>query len=213
MNLDSRPFVRRLASADVPAAAGLRHAAFFADGKRSLDEDVAGLFDLLGGDGYEAAFVADGGGRPVGTCLFVREEIGSLHDLSPWLAGLVVARPFLGAWPRLVRSSSMRRRSAAARCISIRTRPSRSIAPGMAGGRAHERGRRSAGLDGQGGRAAHAVTGRPSPLRSGEPFLRKRRSSSAPPPAGRPRPRSCRGPATRGCTGRRPRRRGARSAP
>lgn len=86
--------IRPLLAADVGVIAALRHAAFFSDGKRTLDEDAAGLFELLRGDGYEAAFVAEVDGRPVGTCLFVRHEIGALHDVSPWLAGLVVASPF-----------------------------------------------------------------------------------------------------------------------
>lgn len=86
--------VRPLLATDIAVIAALRYAAFFSDGKRSLDEDAAGLFDLLRGDGYEAAFVAEADGRPIGTCLFVRREIAALHDVTPWLAGLVVASPY-----------------------------------------------------------------------------------------------------------------------
>lgn len=86
--------VRPLQATDIGVIAALRHAAFFSDGKRTLDEDAAGLLDLLRGDGYEAAFVVEVDGRPVGTCLFVRQEIGALHQVTPWLAGLVVASPF-----------------------------------------------------------------------------------------------------------------------
>jgi len=35
--------------------------------------------------------VAEVGGRPVGSRLFVRREIDPLHDLTSWLAGLAVA--------------------------------------------------------------------------------------------------------------------------
>lgn len=88
--------VRPLAAANIPAIAALRHATFFFDGKRSLDADAAGLLDILHGDGYEAAFVAEVDGQAVGTCLFVRDEIGALHEVGPWLAGLVVTAPFRG---------------------------------------------------------------------------------------------------------------------
>ena len=43
---------------------------------------------------YEIALLAEVGGRPAGTCLFVRHEIDPVHDLTPWLAGLYVAPEF-----------------------------------------------------------------------------------------------------------------------
>jgi predicted N-acetyltransferase YhbS len=77
---------------DVEAVARLRVAAFFEGTKRTPDEDAAGLSTLLAGDGFEAALVARIGGIPVGTCLLVRHELEPAHDLTPWLAGLVVDR-------------------------------------------------------------------------------------------------------------------------
>ncbi len=88
--------IRPMRGSDIPSMAALRHATFFGGGKRTLDEDEAGLAELLAGDGFEAALVAEVDGLPAGTCLFVREEIDALHDVSPWLAGLVVAEGFRG---------------------------------------------------------------------------------------------------------------------
>ncbi|WP_245475909.1 GNAT family N-acetyltransferase [Mesorhizobium sp. M7A.F.Ca.US.006.01.1.1] len=75
---------------DVAAVAQLRLAAFFEGTGRSLGEDAAGLRDLIAGDGFEAAFVARIGDTLVGTCLLVRHELEAMHDVTPWLAGLVV---------------------------------------------------------------------------------------------------------------------------
>ncbi|WP_292497400.1 GNAT family N-acetyltransferase [Mesorhizobium sp.] len=36
------------------------------------------------------------GGSPIGSCLFVRNEIDPAHDLTPWLAGLVVDEAYRG---------------------------------------------------------------------------------------------------------------------
>jgi len=79
-----------MAEGDVETIARLRLAAFFDGTSRTLDEDMAGLRDLLAGDGFEAALVARDQGRPIGSCLLVRNEIDPAHDLTPWLAGLVV---------------------------------------------------------------------------------------------------------------------------
>jgi predicted N-acetyltransferase YhbS len=59
-----------------------------------VEEDAAGLRKLLAAGGLEAAFVARLGGIPVGSVLLVRHELDPAHDLSPWLAGLVVAEGY-----------------------------------------------------------------------------------------------------------------------
>ncbi|MER9242939.1 hypothetical protein [Mesorhizobium sp. M0633] len=42
------------------------------------------------GDRFEAAFVARLDSAPIGSCMLVRNKIDLAHDLTPWLAGLVV---------------------------------------------------------------------------------------------------------------------------
>jgi len=80
---------------DVESVARLRLAAFFEGTDRSLGEDMAGLRELLiADDGSEVSLVARVGGALAGTVLLVRSELDGPHDLTPWLAGLVVARDF-----------------------------------------------------------------------------------------------------------------------
>ncbi|TPL12599.1 GNAT family N-acetyltransferase [Mesorhizobium sp. B2-4-14] len=81
---------------DIETVARLRLAAFFEGTGRTLEDDAAGLRKLLAGDGFEAALVVRIDGVPVGTCLFVRDELEPAHDLTPWLAGLVVDTPYRG---------------------------------------------------------------------------------------------------------------------
>ncbi|RWC33302.1 MAG: GNAT family N-acetyltransferase [Mesorhizobium sp.] len=85
-----QPTIEPMGEPDVAAVAQLRLATFFEGTERTLEEDAAGLRDLLGGDGFEAALVARIDDTPVGTCLLVRHELEPAHDLTPWLAGLVV---------------------------------------------------------------------------------------------------------------------------
>ena len=85
-----QPTIQPMQERDVIAIAQLRLAAFFEGTGRTLEEDAAGLRQLLAGDGFEAAFVARIGDVPVATCLLVRHELEPAHDLTPWLAGLVV---------------------------------------------------------------------------------------------------------------------------
>jgi GNAT superfamily N-acetyltransferase len=85
-----QPTIEAMDERDVAALAQLRLATFFEGTGRALEEDAAGLRGLLAGDGFEAAFVARIDGVPVGTCLLVRHELEPAHDLTPWLAGLVV---------------------------------------------------------------------------------------------------------------------------
>ncbi|CDX44426.1 GCN5-related N-acetyltransferase [Mesorhizobium plurifarium] len=91
-----RPTIEAMADGDVEAIARLRLEAFFEGTGRTLEEDVAGLRGLIAGDGFEAALVARERGRPIGSCLLVRDEISSPHDLTPWLAGLVVEEAYRG---------------------------------------------------------------------------------------------------------------------
>ncbi|TPI17845.1 GNAT family N-acetyltransferase [Mesorhizobium sp. B4-1-1] len=91
-----RPAIEALAERDVEPMARLRLKAFFEGTDRTLDEDMAGLRGLIAGDGFEAAFVARDRDRPVGSCLLVRDEISSPHDLAPWLAGLIVEEAYRG---------------------------------------------------------------------------------------------------------------------
>ncbi|WP_320293037.1 GNAT family N-acetyltransferase [Mesorhizobium humile] len=79
-----------MAEGDIEPIARLRLKAFFEGTDRTLDEDMAGLRRLIAGDGFEAAFVARNQDQPIGSCLLVRDEISSPHDLTPWLAGLIV---------------------------------------------------------------------------------------------------------------------------
>ncbi|MGX5847104.1 GNAT family N-acetyltransferase [Mesorhizobium sp. PL10] len=82
--------IEAMEEGDVEAVARLRLAAFFAGSGRTFAEDAAGLRELMASDGFEAAFVARDQGQPIGSCLLVRNEIDPAHDLTPWLAGLIV---------------------------------------------------------------------------------------------------------------------------
>lgn len=88
------PIIRKMRHSDLAWLVELRQITFFEDGKISRTADAAGLTELIDGDGFETGFVAEIDGKPAGSCLFVREEIEPLHDISPWLAGLVVAEPY-----------------------------------------------------------------------------------------------------------------------
>ncbi|UVK47355.1 GNAT family N-acetyltransferase [Mesorhizobium sp. AR07] len=85
-----QPTIERMQGCDVAAVAQLRLATFFEGTGRTLEEDAAELRELLAGDGFEAALVARIDNVPAGTCLLVRHELEPAHDLTPWLAGLVV---------------------------------------------------------------------------------------------------------------------------
>ena len=53
-------------------------------------------FRRLGGGSPLRAFVARLDGSPIGSCVFVRNEIDPAHDLTPWLARLVVDEAYRG---------------------------------------------------------------------------------------------------------------------
>lgn len=93
-----RPIIRRLEAGEPAEAlcARWRHEAFFADDGVALEESSACFHDFVARqaqapDSFEIALVAEIGDVPVGFCLLVKEEIGQVHDLSPWLAALFVA--------------------------------------------------------------------------------------------------------------------------
>ena len=78
----------------VQVCAGWRHEAFFKDDGFSLEDCLEQLVEFVARQDYEIALLAEVGGRPAGTCLFVRREIDPVHELTPWLAGLYVAPEF-----------------------------------------------------------------------------------------------------------------------
>jgi GNAT superfamily N-acetyltransferase len=88
--------IRRL-DADEPAfetVARWRYDAFFAQDGGTFEESRDALRAWMDGLGYETALLAEVDGQPAGSCLFVREEIDPMHDLTPWLAALYVAPAF-----------------------------------------------------------------------------------------------------------------------
>lgn len=84
--------IEMMRNGDIEAIARLRFDAFFQESVRTLEQDAAGLRGLMAGDGLEAALVARIDGVPVGSVLLVDRELEPAHDLTPWLAGLVVAK-------------------------------------------------------------------------------------------------------------------------
>lgn len=76
---------------DIEAIAQLRFEAFFQGSDRTLEEDAAGLRGFVANGSPETALVARIDDVPVGSVLLVQHELEPAHDLSPWLAGLVVA--------------------------------------------------------------------------------------------------------------------------
>jgi GNAT superfamily N-acetyltransferase len=88
--------IRRLGPGEsaIRVCAEWRHQAFLSEEGFSAGDALAQLEEFVAHQGFEAAFVAEVGGAPAGTCLFVRKEIEPRHDVSPWLAGLYVAPEF-----------------------------------------------------------------------------------------------------------------------
>jgi GNAT superfamily N-acetyltransferase len=77
---------------DVEPAARLRMAAFFSGSDRTLEQDMAGLRELVAeAGGFQVSLVARIGDELAGSVLLVRDELDARHDVCPWLAGLVVA--------------------------------------------------------------------------------------------------------------------------
>jgi predicted N-acetyltransferase YhbS len=95
MEIDSTTISRLLpGSPAVPICARWRHDAFFKEDGFSEAQCLEQLVEFVAKQDYEIALLAEAGGRPAGTCLFVRNEIDPVHDLTPWLAGLYVAPEF-----------------------------------------------------------------------------------------------------------------------
>src|SRR5687768_11949265 len=117
--------IRRL-EADEPAfeiVARWRYDAFFAQDGSTFEESRDALRAWMAGLGYETALLAEVGGRPAGSCLFVREEIDPKHDLTPWLAALYVAPEFRnrGIASALVRAIEQHARNVGCRKLYLYT--------------------------------------------------------------------------------------------
>jgi predicted N-acetyltransferase YhbS len=84
----------RCDTAEFETAARWRHDAFFEEDGISYAESRAQLHQLAGHQDYEVALLAELFGVPAGLCLFVRHELEPKHDLTPWLASLIVAPEF-----------------------------------------------------------------------------------------------------------------------
>lgn len=91
----------------------LRCAAFFEGSDRTPQQDAGELCALVKNSDFETALVALLGNEPVGSVLLVSHELDASHDLSPWLAGLVVAETHrrLGIGRALVRALEDRARA------------------------------------------------------------------------------------------------------
>ncbi len=90
------PTICPMCEEDIATVAALRMEAFFLDTDRTYQEDCAGLRQLLLDDSAGKALVAHVDGNVAGTVLLVPEELDAAHDLTPWLAGLVVAEAHRG---------------------------------------------------------------------------------------------------------------------
>ncbi len=84
----------RPGSPAVHVCARWRYDAFFKEDGISAEHCLEQLIAFVAKQDYEIALLAEVGGRPAGTCLFVRHEIDPVHELTPWLAGLYVAPEF-----------------------------------------------------------------------------------------------------------------------
>jgi len=83
--------IRAMRLPDIEAVVGLRFGAFFAGTGRTTREDADGLLRIIEAAAFDHALVAEIDGVVVGSVLLVAEELDPMHDVSPWLAGLVVA--------------------------------------------------------------------------------------------------------------------------
>ncbi len=104
--------ITRMREQDIADIAALRMEAFFAGTDRTYQEDCAGLRQLLAGDGSGEALAAHIDGKAVGSVLLVPEELDAAHELTPWLAGLVVAEAHRGKGVGSALVSAAERRAA-----------------------------------------------------------------------------------------------------
>ena len=91
-----RPSIRPMQEHDIDTFARLRCDEFFEATGKTVDDDAEGLRQLLLDGVFEIALVAEMGGVAVGSGLFIRNELEPMHDLTPWLAGLVVVPEYRG---------------------------------------------------------------------------------------------------------------------
>lgn len=98
--------IRPAQERDIGDLARLRCDAFFQGTDRTPADDAEGLRQLLLDGRFEVALVAELDGAIVGSALFIRQELDPAHDVTPWLAGLVVAPDHRGTGigQRLVRA-------------------------------------------------------------------------------------------------------------
>lgn len=91
MRTGTEVLIRPAQERDIEVLARLRCDAFFEGTGRTPEEDAEGLRQLLLDGRFEIAMVAELDGVIAGSGLFVRRELEPAHDVTPWLAGLVVA--------------------------------------------------------------------------------------------------------------------------
>jgi predicted N-acetyltransferase YhbS len=91
----------------------LRCSAFFEGSDRTPEQDAGELCALVENNDFETALIALVDEKPMGSVLLVRHELDAAHDLTPWLAGLVVAEDHrhLGIGSALVRALETQARS------------------------------------------------------------------------------------------------------
>ena len=78
----------------VPIVAQWLHDAFSYPGSRAVDEIIALLVAPL--NGPEETFVLFEDDMPVGTASLAHDDLAARPDLTPWMTGVVVLRPYRG---------------------------------------------------------------------------------------------------------------------
>lgn len=111
--------ISRMREEDIATIAALRMEAFFAGSDRTYQEDCAGLLRLLASDGFGDALAAHIDGTVVGSALLVPEELDAAHELTPWLAGLVVAEAHRGKGIGSALVNAVERQAAASGVVTI----------------------------------------------------------------------------------------------
>ncbi|MEQ1941470.1 GNAT family N-acetyltransferase [Mesorhizobium sp. VNQ89] len=107
------PTVSPMCEEDIATVAALRMEAFFSGTDSTYAEDCAGLHRLLLDNEAGKALVARIDGNGIGSVLLVPNELDAAHDLTPWLAGLVVAEAHRGKGIGSALVSAVERQAAA----------------------------------------------------------------------------------------------------